>query len=188
MLVERWEPNQENLCGFVMVDSNGDELAGLLATISGVISKNGAAAVAMAGTFAEIANMVGHYTYLSTVAEADTMGIVQLQVEAPGAVLQNLEYTVLQRTPNAVPFDPAATGNGYQVVTAGGVPIEGVDVIVRALNDITAVIVAEGQTNVNGYIRDAYGKIPLVQPGLVDYYVWRYKAGYSFNNPDTESM
>ena len=185
MLVERWEPNQQNLIGFVMIDSGGNELTGL--TCSGVISKNGAAANAMAGAFAEISGMVGHYTYLSTIGEADTIGIVDIQVTAVGAVRQNMEYTVLQRTPNGVPFDPAATGNGYRVVTGGGVPIEGVDVIIRALNDMTAVIVAQGQTNVNGYIRDIYGNIPLVQPGL-DYYVWRYKAGYTFDNPDLESM
>ena len=185
MLVERWQPNQQNLIGFVMIDSSGNELAGRVC--SGTISKNGAAANALAGAFTEISGMVGHYTYLSTVGEADTVGIVNVQVSAAGAVRQNMEYTVLQRTPNGVPFDPASTGNGYQVVTAGGVPIEGVDIIIRAQNNINAVIVASGQTNVNGYIRDIYGNIPLVEPG-VDYYVWRYKAGYTFSNPDTESM
>ena len=187
MLVERWELNQQNIIGFVMINAAGNELAGLTGSMAGVISKNGLAANAMAGAFVEITGMVGHYTYLSTAGEADAIGIVNVQVTATGAVRQNMEYTVRQRTPNAVPFDPAATGNGYRVVTSGGVAIENVDVIIRGTNDISALVVASGQTNVNGYIRDIYGNIPLVQPGN-DYYVWRYRGGYTFNNPDTESM
>lgn len=177
-----WILSQQNRIGFVMIDSNGDELAGL--TCSGNISKNGAAAGAMAGAFAEISGMTGHYTYLATAGEADTVGIVNLEITAAGAVQQNLEYPVMQRTPSAVPFDPAATGNGYRVVTAGGVPIEGVDVMIRSVNDVTAPVVASGVTNATGYIRDSYGNIPLVDPGI--YYVWRQKSEYSFDNPDTE--
>ena len=187
MLVERWEPNQQNLIEFTMIDSGGNELAGLLPSLAGVISKNGAAAIAIAGALGEITNMVGRYTYLSTVGEADTIGIVSFQFTAAGAAKQNLKYIVRQRTPNGVPFDPAGTGNGYRMVTAGGLPISGVDIIIRATNDINAVIVTAGQTNLNGYIRDVYGNIPLVQPGI-PYYVWRFKAGYAFDNPDVESM
>lgn len=172
-----WIINQQNLIEFVMIDSSGNELPGL--TCSGNISKNTAAANAMAGAFAETAGLNGHYTYLSTVGEADTVGIVGIEITAAGAVQQNLEYPVEQRTPAATEFDV------YTVYEPDGVtPVPGVRVDIRAVNDIDVPITAQGITDAAGQPRTPDGNFILLQPNT--YYLWRYKSGYSFSNPDTE--
>jgi len=77
-------------------------------------------------------------------------------------------------------------GNGntsvtYTVVDQDSNPLSGVEVDVRATNDITADVVASGVTN------DA-GEVTFYLDSGVTYYLWRKKSGYNFTEPDTEDV
>jgi hypothetical protein len=65
-------------------------------------------------------------------------------------------------------------------------PIEGVKVEIHR-NAAGTDVIWVGWTNVLGEARDAYGNYPRLDPAPA-YYFWRYKAGLSFDNPDTESV
>ena len=91
-----------------MVDANGNEVAGIgNGNLTVEVVKNAGAFAAGGGTDIEISD--GWYSYLATAAEADTIGPVSIRVTGAGAVQQNLEYVVRQRTPNAVAFTYTAT-------------------------------------------------------------------------------
>ena len=173
-----WKLNQANRIVFVMIDSNGTEVTGLGGGgLTVEISKNGAAFAASAGTKAEIAN--GWYTYLATVAEADTVGVVAIKVTGAGSVQQNLEYIVQQRNPNAIAFTYTVTN------VSTGAPIEGVEVTITT--DIAGNnVIWNGDTDTLGAARDDEGRLPYLDPGV--YFFWSQKASYSFNNPDTENV
>ena len=168
-----WLLNQPNRESFVMVDSNYDELAGL--TLSIEVSKDGGAFVPAAGTWGEISD--GWYWYLSTAGEADTVGPVALKVNAAGAIQQNLEYPVGQRT-SGFNFWP------YQV-TYLGLPVEGVKVWITPDIAGAGSVIWIGYTDTNGWAKDAAGNDPLVPLG--DNYFWKYKPGWrDVDNPDLE--
>lgn len=175
---EDWVVNQQNLIGFVMIDSSGNEVAGL--SLSGNISKNGLAAGAMAGSFTEITGMTGHYNYLSSTVEANAVGIVNIEVTGVGAVQQNLEYAVQVRTPGAVL-------KVYVVLDPSNNPVEGVSLWVTVTNDSGAPVVWTGVTDALGVPKDSSGNDLLLDPGS-PYYFWRDKPGYTFANPDTEAV
>lgn len=173
-----WKLNQQNRICFVMIDAAGTEVAGLGgAGLTLQISKNGGAFVAGAGTKAEISD--GWYTYLSTVAEANTIGPVAIKVTGAGCVQQNLEYTVQQRNPNAIAFTYTVTD------ISTGNPIEGVEVSITT--DLAGNnVVWNGDTDSLGVARDDNGILPYLDPGV--YYFWSQKAGFSFTNPDSETV
>jgi hypothetical protein len=171
-----WKLNQQNRICFVMVDAAGTEVAGLGgAGLTLQLSKNGAAFVASAGTKAEISD--GWYTYLSTAAESDSVGVIAIKVTGAGCVQQNLEYTVQQRNPNAIAFTYTVTD------TSTSNPIEGVEVIITTDIAGSSVIWA-GDTDALGVARDDQGRLPYLDPGT--YYFWSQRSGYSFSNPDSE--
>lgn len=174
-MFDSWRLNQANRIVFVMIDSNGTEVAGLGSGFTLQISKNGAAFAASAGTKAEIAN--GWYTYLSTAAEADSVGVVAIRVTGAGAVQQNLEYTVQQRNPNAIAFTYTVTN------VSNGNPIEGVEVTITT-DSAGNNVIWNGDTDALGVARDDEGRLPYLDPGT--YYFFSQKANYSFSNPDTE--
>lgn len=177
MIETSWVLNQVNRITFVMVDSNGTEVAGLAGTFTLQISKNGGAFVGSAGTKAEISN--GWYTYLATAGEADTVGPVSVRVTGAGSVQQNLEYVVKQRTPGALPFTYTVTN------VDGGAPIEGVEVWITT--DLAGVnIIWTGSTDALGKARDEADGLPYLDPGV--YYFWSQKSGMIFENPDTETV
>lgn len=173
-----WVVDQQNLIGFVMIDLGGNEVTGL--TLSGNISKNGAAAGAMAGAFSEVSGMTGHYNYLSSTAEADTVGIVNIEVTGAGAIQQNLEYAVAKRTPGAVLFP-------YVVTDDVSNPLEGVTLWITVVNDPGGVIVWRGVTDSFGVPKEVDGDDLLLDPGG-PYYFWRDKPGFDFPNPDIETV
>ena len=70
----------------------------------------------------------------------------------------------------------------YQIVTSGDIPIEGVNVWFYDEN--STYIVWAGVTDSNGYAKDIFNFHPRLDPGT--YKIYRQKAGYSFNDPDTE--
>lgn len=161
-----------------MVDAAGTEVAGLGgAGLTLQISKNGGAFAASAGTKGEISD--GWYTYLSTAAEANTIGPVAIKVTGAGCVQQNLEYTVQQRNANAIAFTYTVTN------ISTGNPIEGVEVSITT--DLAGNnVVWNGDTDALGVARDDNGILPYLDPGV--YYFWSQKAGFSFTNPDTETV
>lgn len=171
-----WKRNQANTILFVMVDANGLEVAGLGSTFTLQISKAGAAFAASSGTKSEVA--LGWYRYISTAAEADTVGPVAIVVTGAGTIQQNLEYVVEQRTTSAIAFTYTVT----DIITS--LPIEGV--LVSFSTDVLgANVVWAGYTDAFGVARDSSGNLPYLDPGT--YTIKLQKAGYTFSD-DTETV
>lgn len=167
--------SQAQMITFVMIDSSGNEVAGLGGAFTVNVSKAGAAFGASAGTKGEIG--LGWYKYTTTAGETDTPGPIVFAVTGAGAVQQNLEYTVVDRSISAVEFTYTLTDSGTAL------PIEGVSVWVTI--DVSGnSTVWTGTTDAFGVARDGSGAKPRLDPGT--YYFWSEKAGYSFTNPDTE--
>lgn len=171
-----WKLNQQNRICFVMVDAAGTEVAGITgAGLTLEISKNGGAFQASGGTKSEISD--GWYSYLSTAAEADSVGVVAIKVTGAGAVQQNLEYVVQQRNTNAIAFTYTVTD------TSTGNPIEGVEVTITT-DAAGNNVIWNGDTDTFGIAKDDNGRLPYLDPGT--YFFWSQKASYSFSNPDSE--
>jgi hypothetical protein len=170
-----WQRSQQNTVLFVLIDSGGNEVAGLGTAWVIEISKAGAAFAVGGGTKSEISD--GWYKYVTTAAEADTIGPVAAKITHASTVQQNLEYVVLQRNESAVEFTYTVTDS----VTTN--PIEGVETIFTT--DIAGDnVVWLGHTDTFGIARDSQNQKPFLDPGT--YYIWRRKSGYSFTDPDTE--
>lgn len=171
-----WEQSQQNLITFVMVDGNGTEVTGLGTGFTLQLAKNGGAFAGSAGTKAEMAN--GWYSYLSTAAEADAPGPISILVTGAGAVQQNLEYVVKARNINGIEFT--------YTVDDGSTAIEGAQVWIST-DSAGNNVIWTGITDASGVARDAVNdERPFLDPGT--YYFWVQKTGYSFNNPDQESV
>lgn len=170
-----WELSQQNTILFVLVDSSGNEVAGLGSGYTLEISKNGDVFASSAGTKSEIGS--GWYKYVSTAGEADTVGPVAVKVTHASTIQQNLEYIVLQRTASSIAFTYTITDSSTTN------PIEGV--YVRITTDSSGNNnVWAGYTDAFGVARDTNDNLPRLDPGT--YYLWRQKSGYAFNDPDQE--
>ena len=170
-----WERSQQNLITFVLVDVVGNEVPGLGATFTLAVSKAGGAFIPSAGTKGEISD--GWYKYLSTVAEANTIGPVAIMVTDVLIKQQNMEYVVQQRTINSIEFTYIVT----DIIT--GLPIPDVNVWFSV--DIAGLsIVWVGISDAFGVARDTNGRLPRLDPGT--YYVWRHDDNYIFSDPDIE--
>lgn len=174
-MVIPWKLNQANLIVFVLVDSNGTEVAGLGTGFTLQISKAGGAFAGSAGTKAEISN--GWYSYLSTAGEADTVGEVAIKVTHASIIQQNLAYTVERRTISAIPFTYTLTSD----VTL--LPIEGAQIWITT-DTAGQNVVWAGTTDSFGVARDADNSLPYLDPGT--YQIFRQRAGFTFVNPDQE--
>jgi hypothetical protein len=164
-----WELNQQNLIVFVLVDNAGLEVVGLGNAFVLEISKSGGVFVPSTGTKAEIGS--GFYSYLTTVAEADTIGPVAVKITGVGAVQQNLIYTIIQLTTNLTSFTYTVTNS----IT--GLPIASVNTWIAtdtAINNI----VWQGVTDTFGVARDQFGNLPWLNSGT--YYVKCQKSGFMF--------
>lgn len=173
-----WELGQQNLITFVMIDGSGGEVSGLGGALTIEISKAGGAFNAALGTQNEIGS--GWYSYLSTTAEADTAGPISIRVTGAGAVQQNLEYVVRARNLNGVEYTYTVT-DGVSML-----PIEGVSVAITT--DVAGLnVIFSGITDAFGVLRHPEtSELPFLDPD--DYYFWSKKAGYSFVNPDMETV
>jgi hypothetical protein len=169
--------NQVQRITFVMVSDAGTEVPGLAGTFDLEVSKNGAPFAAGVGAKAEIS--AGWYLYTLAAAETDTVGPLAVRITAAGCAQQNLEYVVVDRAITAIAFTYTVTN----AVTT--LPIEGVDVAFSTDN-AGANVVWNGQTDTLGVARDDDGALPRLDPGT--YYVWRSKAGFTFSDPDTETV
>lgn len=170
-----WIRNQANRIVFVMVDSNGSEVAGIgNGNLTVEISKNGSAFAPGAGTDTEVGD--GWYSYLATAGEADTIGAIAVKVDGAGAVQQNLEYVVQQRNASCVSYT--------YTVTDGANPIDGAEIWITT--DISGNnVIWNGTTDALGIARDENNNLPCLDAGT--YYFWKQLGGYIDNdNPDTE--
>lgn len=172
-----WTPNQPNTVLFVLVDGDGNEVQGLGTVFTVQLSKGGAAFQAGLGTKAEVG--LGWYRYIATAAEADTPGPVAITITGSGVVQQNLEYVVASRVVTSVLFTYTVTS------TVGNAPIAGVHISIYKDGGGTQ-LVWTGLTDAFGVARDEFGNVPRVEPGT--YYIWRYRVGYLFNDPDVETI
>lgn len=173
-----WRQNQPNTILFVLVNSSGAEVTGLGGTFTLQISKAGNAFQASAGTKSEVG--LGWYKYVATAGEADTAGPVAIVVTGGSVIQQNLEYVVESRVETSIAFTYTLTSTA-----AGNPPIEDAEVLI--FTDSSGVnYVWGGKTDAFGVARDAAGNLPRLEPGT--YYFFRYKSGYSFTNPDSETV
>lgn len=170
-----WKKDQPNTVLFVLIDETGEEVTGLGDTFTLQISKSGGAFAASGGTKSEVG--LGWYKYVSTASESNTAGPVALVITAAGTVQQNLEYVVEDRVVTAVEFTYTVTRS------TDSSPIAGADVSF-SVNSNPANSVWTGVTDAFGVARDLHGNLPRLSPG--SYYVFIYKPGFVFENPDTE--
>lgn len=169
-----WRLSQQNRVCFVMVDAANTEVSGIgNGNLIVQISKNGAAFAAAGGTNTEIGN--GWYSYLATALEADTLGPVAIRVTGAGAVQQNLEYVVKQRTPNA-------TAITITIKDVNNNVIEGAEVFICSDSAGTNVIWT-GDSDSLGVARDDNSELPYLDNGT--YFVFAQKSSTSFSNPTT---
>lgn len=174
-----WMLNQANRIAFVMIDANGVEVPGLGNGFTLQIAKNAGAFAPSAGTKAEIGS--GWYTYLATIAEADTIGTASVKVTGVGCVQQNLEYTVKQRNPGAIAFTYTVT-NSLTLL-----PVAGIQVWVTTDLAGANVVISGLLTDAFGVARDGNGNLPYLDAGT--YYFWKAGAGYlDDQNPDQEAV
>lgn len=173
-----WKKNQPNTILFVLIDASGNEVAGLGSAFVLQLSKAGAAFAGSAGTKSEIGS--GWYKYVADTGEADTSGPIAVKVTHASTLQQNLEYVVEDRVENAVEFT-------YTLLSSAGgnPPIAAADILVYT-DDGATNFVWGGRTDSFGVARDSYGNLPRLEPG--PYFFFSYKNGFSFNNPDAETV
>lgn len=167
--------NQPQKITFVMVNAAGAEVEGLGTGLSVEISKNGAAFAAGVGTVAEIGS--GWYAYTLTAAETDTVGPLSVRVNGAGCQQQNLWYAVESLISGAIEFTYTVTD------TNTALPLAGVQCWFST-DSAGAIVVWQGETDNFGVARDTTGALPILSVGT--YYIWRYKVGYAFTDPDVE--
>lgn len=173
-----WKKNQPNTILFVLIDASGDEVTGLGSGYVLQISKAGAAFAASAGAKSEVGS--GWYKYVATAGEADTSGPIAVMVTGAGIIQQNLEYVVEDRVETAVEFT-------YTLLSSAGgnPPISAADILIYTDAGATDFVWG-GRTDTFGVARDSYGNLPRLEPGA--YFFFSYKNGFSFNNPDLETV
>lgn len=163
---------------FVMINSVGVEIAGLTgAGLTVQISKAGGAFAPSTGAKTEISD--GWYTYTLSAAETNTEGPLAVMVDGAGCVQQNLLFQVVDFAITAIEFTYTVTNS----VT--GLPIEGVQCFF-CTDAAGTNVVWSGDTDTFGVARDDAGNLPRLDPGT--YYIFRQKSGYTFIDPDTETV
>ena len=176
MWYPEWKLNQQNRICFVMVDGNYTEVAGLGAVFNLFISKNGGAFVPGVGVKTEISH--GWYSYLTTAAEADTIGPVSIYLTGVGCIQQNLEYVVQQRNSGCKNFTYTVTNS----ITL--LPIPSAEVWIST--DLAAThVIWHGETDAAGIAYDIDGHLPCLDDGT--YYFWKHEPGLiDDDSPDVE--
>lgn len=172
-----WRKNQPNTILFVLTDNSGAEIIGLGSSFDLQISKSGSPFATGDGAKSEVG--LGWYKYVSTAGEADSSGPVAIVATHVSVVQQNLEYTVEDRVVSAIEFTYTLTNSDTSL------PIAGAD-ISFSINSNPANVIWSGFTDAFGIARDFNNNLPRLSPGA--YYIFSYKPGFVFENPDVETV
>lgn len=172
-----WRKSQPNTILFVLTDSDGVEVTGLGSSFTLQIRKIGGSFVTGNGTKSEVG--LGWYQYISTINEANTSGPVAIVVTNAGIQQQNLEYVVEDRVVVGISFEYTLTN------TSNNQPIVGAD-ISFSTSPAPEDTIWNGITDAFGVARDLNGNLPRLTAG--SYYVFSYKPGFIFANPDLETV
>lgn len=163
--------NQSNAISFVMINASGVEVPGLGSSPVVRLSKAGGGFAVGTGTLTEIGS--GWYRYVASPADCDTVGSLDVAVTAAGCQQQNLDYAVESIIPGAVAFVYTLTNS------VDSSPIAGANIWITT-DPAGNAVVAAGLTDAAGQVA------PYLAPGT--YYIWRSKPGFSFVNPDVETI
>lgn len=141
------------------------------------LAKNGGVFQAVAGAQSEMSD--GWYKYISTAAEANTVGTISILATGAGVIQQNLEYLIVGRSIYAKPFT-------YTVTDPGLLPVTGATVSIST-DDAGARVIFSGITDAFGVLRHSItGQLPWLDPG--PYYFWTFADGHVSDNPDLETV
>jgi len=172
-----WNLSQVHTIDFVLVDTSGNEVAGLGTTWTIELAKAGGSFAAGTGTKAELSD--GWYRYTNVAGEADTIGQVDIKITHGSIAQQNLIAVVENLQPNAVAYTYTVTNS----VTTD--PVAGVEVWITTDIGGSNIVMTGLTTDAAGVAKDADGNLPYLDPGT--YYFWKQKAGFTDDqNPDTE--
>ena len=127
---------------------------------------------------------VGAYIRIYTLADLDQYNYF-VSAQYTGATVLDQDYVS-----GAVGIDYLPLGTAveftYTVYKTGTViPIEGVRVEIHR-NAAGTDLYRNFWTDAFGVARDEFGNKPRLDPGI--WYFFRFKGGYSFDNPDTETV
>jgi len=165
------------------VPAVGLTLAEILLFLTRVHNTTGVASVVWDGTqnpTVEVDN-VGQYARILAGADLDTY-TYHLAAQYTGATVLDSDWAIGAVGKTSV-LSAGAIEWPYIVKTPGGVPIEGVEVWVTT--DVAgANTIWRGTTDALGVTRDLFDNQPMLDAGTL--YFWRHRAGYTFDNPDTE--
>lgn len=178
MITPSLRQSQAQRVPFIMIDDSCNEVSHLLTTLRVRVSKNGSSFHESSGTIGEIGS--GWYYYELTVGETDTPGPVAVQVTSSRIDIQRQNLAYFVRVPGGdIEFTYTVTNSQTRT------PIEGVEIWI-ATDAAGRNAVWRGITDTFGVARDSYNQLPLLDAGI--YYIWRRRSGYSFDNPDIESV
>lgn len=128
----------------------------------------------------EVSN-TGHYSRRYTGADLDKYNYYAA-AQYTGATSLDQDWVTGAVGDVSIPIGTAVEFT-YTVQESDTTPIEGVRVEVHR-NATGTDIYRTYWTDAFGVARDEYGDKPRLDPG--DWYFWRIKGGWSFDNPDTE--
>jgi len=162
---------------FLMVDATDHVTGktGLTPTVT--LSKNGAAFAAAAGAVTEISS--GWYSLAGNATDRNTLGELLVHAVASGADPFDIQYAIVDYDPFAgvTTLGAGAISWTYNLKDGDGNPLSDADIWVTT-DALGVNVVASGKT-------DIFGNVTFwLDSGT--YYIWGQKAGYNFDNPDTE--
>lgn len=145
----------------------------------------------LTGTMAKLddANTTGFYTELIAVTAANGFEVGKsytIYVEATvDADTGGISYAFTVRITSII-FPAGAVNFTYTITdSATGLPLDSVEVWVST--DINGTnVIWKGTTDAFGVARDVNENIPALDVGV--HYFWRQRPGYTFSDPDTESV
>lgn len=129
----------------------------------------------------------GRYARLYTLADLDDFDYI-VQGQYTGATVMDSDYVYGQTETQSIcetTFPAGAIEFTYTVTSPLAVPLEGAQVWIST--DIAGTnVIWSGLTDTFGIARDVNLQKPWLDVGT--YYFWSQLAGYSFTNPDTETV
>lgn len=167
-------------------DANGDPVLGITdGQWTKRIAKGGGAFAPMTVTITETGN--GFYSLTYSTSHTDTLGSLSMYFIAPGTQQVNVQYRVVSKLVedlSVATFPAGAISFTYTMTNAQtSNPLPGVNIWISTDN-LANNIIWKGVTDTFGVARDVNNNKPQLDAGT--YYFWRQKAGFLFNDPDSE--